>query len=51
MYNDDDYLSRNPGSKWIDMYLFNINPNLVVVARKRLALTIPLEKRVLDVSA
>jgi hypothetical protein len=51
MYNDADYLSRNPGSKWIDMYLFNINPNLVVVARNRLALTILLEKRVLDVPA
>ena len=51
MYNDADYLSRNPGRKWIDMYLFNINPNLVAVARNQLALTILLKKRVVDVSA
>jgi hypothetical protein len=51
MYNDADYLSRNPVHKWIHMYLFNINPNLVAVARNQLALTILLKKRVVDVSA
>ena len=48
MYNDADYLSRSPGSKRVDMYLFNINPNLVVVDRNQLALIMLLEKRVLD---
>lgn len=30
---DADYLSKSIGSKWIDMNLFSINPNLVVVDR------------------
>ena len=50
MYNVADYLLRSPGSKWFDMYLCYINPNLVVVERIQLALILLLEKRVLDVS-
>jgi N-dimethylarginine dimethylaminohydrolase len=46
---DDDYLSRSIGSKWIDMNLFSINPNLVVVDRDQTALIKLLEKQGLDV--
>jgi len=41
---------RSPGSKWIDMYLFSISPNLAEVDRNQLALIILLEKRDLDVN-
>jgi N-dimethylarginine dimethylaminohydrolase len=44
-----DYLSRSIGSKWIDMNLFSINPNLVVVDRDQTALIKLLEKQGLDV--
>ena len=46
---DADYLSRSIGSKWIDMNLFSINPNLVVVDRDQTALIRLLEKQGLDV--
>ena len=46
---DADYLSRSIGSKWIDMNLFSINPNLVVVDRDQTALIKLLEKQGLDV--
>ena len=46
---DADYLSRSIGSKWIDMNLFSINPNLVVVDRDQTALIKLLEKQRLDV--
>lgn len=43
------YLSKSIGSKWIDMNLFSINPNLVVVDRDQTALIKLLEKQGLDV--
>jgi arginine deiminase len=46
---DADYLSRSIGSKWIDMNLLSINPNLVVVDRDQTALIKLLEKKGLDV--
>jgi len=46
---DADYLSRSIGSKWIDMNLFSINPNLVVVDRDQTALIKLLENKGLDV--
>lgn len=46
---DAEYLSRSIGSKWIDMNLFSINPNLVVVDRDQTALIKLLEKQGLDV--
>jgi len=46
---DADYLSKSIGSKWIDMNLFSINPNLVVVDRDQTALIKLLEKHGLDV--
>ena len=46
---DADYLSKSIGSKWIDMNLFSINPNLVVVDRDQTALIRLLEKQGLDV--
>ena len=46
---DADYLSRSIGSDWIDMNLFSINPDLVVVDRDQTALIRLLEKRGLDV--
>jgi N-dimethylarginine dimethylaminohydrolase len=46
---DADYLSKAIGSKWIDMNLFSINPNLVVVDRDQTALIRLLEKKGLDV--
>jgi N-dimethylarginine dimethylaminohydrolase len=46
---DADYLSKSIGSKWIDMNLFSINPNLVVVDRDQTALIKLLEKQGLDV--
>ncbi len=44
-----EYLSRSIGSKWIDMNLFSINPNLVVVDRDQKGLIRLLEKHGLDV--
>jgi N-dimethylarginine dimethylaminohydrolase len=44
-----DYQSRSIGSKWIDMNLFSINPNLVVVDRDQTALIKLLEKQGIDV--
>ena len=35
---DADYLAKSIGSKWIDMNLFSINPNLVVVDQDQTAL-------------
>ena len=46
---DADYLSRSIGSDWIDMNLFSINPDLVVVDRDQTALIRLLEKKGLDV--
>ena len=46
---DADYLFKSIGSKWIDMNLFSINPNLVVVDRDQTALIKLLEKKGLDV--
>jgi N-dimethylarginine dimethylaminohydrolase len=46
---DADYLSKSIGSEWIDMNLFSINPNLVVVDRDQTALNKLLEKHGLDV--
>ena len=46
---DADYLHRSIGSKWIDMNLFSINPDLVVVDRDQTSLIKLLEKHGLDV--
>jgi N-dimethylarginine dimethylaminohydrolase len=46
---DAEYLSKSIGSDWIDMNLFSINPNLVVVDRDQTALIRLLEKQGLDV--
>jgi N-dimethylarginine dimethylaminohydrolase len=46
---DADYLSKCIGSDWIDMNLFSINPDLVVVDRDQTALIRLLEKQGLDV--
>jgi N-dimethylarginine dimethylaminohydrolase len=46
---DADYLSRSIGSSWIDMNLFSINPNLVVVDRDQPSLIKLLEKQGIDV--
>jgi len=46
---DADYLSRSIGSKWIDMNLLSINPNLVVVDQAQTGLIKLLEKQGLDV--
>jgi len=46
---DAEYLSRSIGSKWIDMNLFSINPNLVVVDKDQTALIKLLEKQGIDV--
>lgn len=46
---DADYLSKSIGSKWIDMNVFSINPDLVVVDRDQVPLIRELEKRGLDV--
>ena len=45
---DADYLAMSIGSKWIDMNLFSINPNLVVVDLDQTALIRLLEKQGLD---
>jgi N-dimethylarginine dimethylaminohydrolase len=46
---DADYLSKSIGSNWIDMNLFSINPNLVVVDRDQTGLIKLLESQGLDV--
>lgn len=46
---DADYLSKSIGSNWIDMNLFSINPNLVVVDKDQTGLIKLLEKHGLDV--
>ena len=46
---DADYLSKSIGSKWIDMNIFSINPELVVVDRDQAALIKLLEKKGIDV--
>ncbi len=46
---DAEYLSKSIGSKWIDMNLLSINPNLVVVDQDQTALIKLLEKQGLDV--
>ena len=46
---DAAYLSRSIGSAWIDMNLFSINPDLVVVDRDQVGLIRLLEKQGLDV--
>jgi N-dimethylarginine dimethylaminohydrolase len=46
---DADYLSKSIGSEWIDMNLFSIRPDLVVVDRDQTALIRLLEKNRLDV--
>lgn len=46
---DADYLSKSIGSKWIDMNLFSISPDLVVVDQDQTALIKLLEKQGLDV--
>ena len=47
--HDNAYLSRSIGSAWIDMNLFSINPDLVVVDRDQTGLIRLLEKQGLDV--
>ncbi len=46
---DADYLSKSIGSNWINMNLFSIHPNLVVVDHDQTALIKLLEKQGLDV--
>jgi N-dimethylarginine dimethylaminohydrolase len=46
---DTEYLSKSIGSNWIDMNLFSINENLVVVDQDQTALIKLLEKQGLDV--
>jgi len=47
--HDAGYLSRSIGSKWIDMNVFSINPNLVVADRDQTALIKLLERHGIDV--
>ena len=47
--HDADYISKSIGSDWIDMNVFSINPNLVVVDRNQPSLIKLLEKHGLDV--
>jgi len=46
---DADYLSKSIGSNWINMNLFSINPDLVVVDQDQTALIKLVEKQGLDV--
>jgi len=46
---DENYLSKAIGSKWIDMNIFSINPNLAVVDRDQTALIKLLESKGIDV--
>lgn len=47
--HDADYLRNSVGSAWIDMNLFSISPNLVVVDRDQTALIKLVEKNGVDV--
>lgn len=47
--HDAEYLSKSIGSNWIDMNLFSINPNLVIVDRDQIKLIKLLEKNGVDV--
>ncbi|MET8160744.1 hypothetical protein ABZT47_30680 [Sphaerisporangium sp. NPDC005289] len=46
---DSDYLSRSIGSGWIDMNLFSVRPDLVVVDRDQLPLIKLIEDQGIDV--
>jgi hypothetical protein len=46
---DADYLFKSIGSKWIDMNLFSISPNVVVVDQDQTSLIKLLESRDIDV--
>jgi N-dimethylarginine dimethylaminohydrolase len=46
---DADYLAKSIGSKWIDMNIFSIRPDLAVVDRDQTALIRLLEKKGVDV--
>jgi N-dimethylarginine dimethylaminohydrolase len=46
---DSDYLAKSIGSNWIDMNLFSINPNLVVVDQDQKGLIKLIEKQGIDV--
>ena len=46
---DADYLSKSIGSDWIDMNLFSVSPDVVLVDRDQTALRKLLEKEGLDV--
>src|SRR4249920_433180 len=48
--HDADYISKSIGSDWIDMNVFSINPNLVVVDRTQPSLIKLLEKHGLEVT-
>ena len=48
-HHDADYLNKSIGSAWIDMNLFSISPNLVVVDQDQTALIRLLEKQGIDV--
>jgi hypothetical protein len=47
-YYDAEYLSRSIDGKWIDMNLFDISPNLVVVDQDQTVLNELMEKQGLD---
>jgi N-dimethylarginine dimethylaminohydrolase len=47
--HDAEYLSKSIGSNWIDMNLFSISPNLVIVDRDQIKLIKLLEKNGVDV--
>ena len=47
--HDAAYLSKSIGSNWIDMNLFSINPNVVVVDRDQTGLIKLLEQQGLDI--
>jgi len=46
---DADYLSKSIGSKWIEMNILSINPNLAVVDQDQTALIKLLEKKGVDI--
>jgi arginine deiminase len=46
---DSDYLARSIGSSWIDMNLFSVSPDLVVVDRDQLPLIKLIEEHGIDV--
>jgi arginine deiminase len=47
-YYDAEYLSRSIDGKWIDMNLFDISPNLVVVDQDQTVLNELMKKQGLD---